>query len=66
MKVVAMGSTHGLGGLQTHFRLLVGFLAREGHEVGVIQVGEARYYGTRQVIFTRTLLHDAATPWRKL
>lgn len=59
MKVVAMGSTHGMGGLQTHFRLLVDFLLREKHEVGVISVGDIRLYPPSKVAFSHTLPHSA-------
>jgi glycosyltransferase involved in cell wall biosynthesis len=51
MKIVVMGSSQGMGGLQTHFHLLQQFLRTENHDLLAVSVGDQereshRYPGT--------------------
>jgi len=41
MRIIAAGPVGGVGGLQTHFRMLLGFLADEGHDVFAVRVKSA-------------------------
>ncbi len=57
MRIVAMGSTYGSGGVATHFRLLVNFLVRTGHRVGLIEVGERPAWTVQEAVFRCTIPH---------
>lgn len=66
MKIVVMGSAQGHGGLQTHFRMLVPFLIREGHQVGAINVADSAEGVVRGNAFTYVMPHTVGSPWATL
>jgi glycosyltransferase involved in cell wall biosynthesis len=55
VRIVAMGCTDGHGGLQTHYKQLVEFLVGEGHEVGVINVGDELSTKATGITFSHTM-----------